>query len=255
MRTLLSSAAIGLCACALIGAPARAQDARALVARTDSLLARLDLPAARQAIEAAYRSAPKDYDVLWRLARVFVLAGDAASAKGEQDRLYRSAQAYADQAIKVNPNGAEGYVRRAAAAGKVALFKGVLDAADLVEGVKADAEKAIALNNAGPLTTAAAHYILGRTHLKLTETPRPLRMPLGLAWGSLTDATTQLKKAVDLRPGFIMYQLEYARALLKAGQGAQATPLLTAIASLPIQEPGDEERRKEAAELLRDARP
>jgi hypothetical protein len=233
-------------------APAVAQDARALIARTDSLLTRLDVAAARQSIEAAYRSTPKDYEVLWRLSRVHVLAGDASATKSEQDKLYRSAQAYADQAIKANPSGAEGYVRRAAAAGKVALFKGVLDAADLVESVKADAEKAIALNNNGPLTTAAAHYILGRTHLKLTETPRPLRMPLGLGWGSLTDATTQLKKATELRPGFIMYQLEYARALIKGGQAAQARPLLTAIATIAALEPGDEERRTEAAALLRE---
>jgi tetratricopeptide (TPR) repeat protein len=243
---------ICLAAVALIATDtASAQGAKALVSRTDSLLMRLDVAAARQSIEAAYRSAPKDYDVLWRLSRVHVLAGDASGTKAEQDKLYKSAQAYADQAIKVNPSGAEGYVRRAAAAGKVALFKGVLDAADLVESVKADAEKAIALNNNGAMTTAAAHYILGRTHLKLTETPRPLRMPLGLGWGSLADATTQLKRATELRPGFIMYQLEYARALVKGGQAAQARPLLTAIATLPAQEPGDDERRKEAAELLR----
>ncbi|MCU0650215.1 MAG: hypothetical protein MUF00_19665 [Gemmatimonadaceae bacterium] len=229
-----------------------AQDTRALVSRTDSALARLDVPAARAAIEAAYRQAPRDYDVLWRLARVFVLTGDAAP-KSAQEQLYRNAQAYADQAIKANPSGAEGYVRRAAAAGKVGLFKGVLDAADLVEAVKADAEKAIALNNAGAQTTAAAHYILGRTHLKLTETPRPLRMPLGLGWGNVADATKYLKTATELRPGFIMYQLEYARALLKGGQAPQAKALLGAIAALAVQEPGDEERKKEAADALREA--
>jgi hypothetical protein len=248
---LLHSLCRAASALAILSSAVHAQDARALVARTDSLLTRLDVASARQSIESAYRLAPKDYDVLWRLSRVHVLAGDASAAKPEQDKLYKSAQAYADQAIKANPSGAEGYVRRAAAAGKVALFKGVLDAADLVEGVKTDAEKAIALNNNGPLTTAAAHYILGRTHLKLTETPRPLRMPLGLGWGSLTDATTHLKKATELRPGFIMYQLEYARALIKGGQSAIARPLLMAIATLPAQEPGDEERRKEAVELLR----
>jgi hypothetical protein len=129
----------------------------------------------------------------------------------------------------------------------------VLDAADLVEAVKADAEKAIALNNAGAMTTAAAHYILGRTHLKLTETPRPLRMPLGLGWGNLADATKHLKAATELRPNFIMYQLDYARALLKGGQGAQAKALLGAIAGLSVQEPGDEERKKEAVEALKDA--
>lgn len=247
-RALYSALLLPVAAVALA-----AQDARSLVARTDSLLARFDVPGARQAIEAAYRTAPKDYEVLWRLSRVFVLAGDAATAKGEQDRLYKSAQAYADQAVKVNANGAEGYVRRAAAAGKVALFKGVLDAADLVESTRADAEKAIALNNNGALTTAAAHYILGRAHLKLTDTPRPLRMPLGLGWGNLADATKHLKTALDLRPGFIMYQLDYARALIKSGQGAQARPLLTAIATLPAQEPGDDARRAEAVELLRDA--
>jgi hypothetical protein len=160
----------------------------------------------------------------------------------------------AEQAIKASPTAPDGYVRRAAAAGKVALFAGVLDASDFVLQAKEDVERVIAMPNVPPVTLATAHYILGRTHLKLTDTPRPIRMPLGLGFGNLNDAQTNLRRARQLRPGFIMFELELARVLVANDQSAAARPILTAIAALPLTEPGDEVRKTEASDLLKTLR-
>ncbi len=76
-------------------------------------------------------------------------------------------------------------------------------------------------------------------------------MPLGLGFGNATDALTHLKRAAELRPGFVMFQLELARALVANDRAAEARPVLTQLVGLANQEPGDEARKREGAELLR----
>ena len=232
-----------------------AQSPAAGVTRVDSLLTASQLAPAVAVVNQALAAAPRDYEVLWRASRVRLLQGDQQPEKSKaQDKLYREALALAEQAIKANPGAPDGYLRRAAANGKVALFAGVLDAADYVVQAKEDSEKVIAMRGVPAATQASAHYILGRTHLKLSETPRPLRMPLGLGFGNAADALTHLRRATELRPGFIMFQLEHARALAANARATEATSVLQQLAALPEQEPGDDARKREAVELLRTLR-
>lgn len=53
-----------------------------------------------------------------------------------------------------------------------------------------------------------------------------------------------------MRPGFIMFQLDYARALVEDGRAAEARTILQAIASLPEQEIGDDARKRDAVALI-----
>jgi tetratricopeptide (TPR) repeat protein len=225
------------------------------IARVDTLVAAGQVAAAVTQVDQALAATPRDFEVLWRASRVRLLQGDAQPEKSKaQDKLYRDALALAERAIKANPAAPDGYLRRAAANGKVALFAGVLDAADYVVQARDDAEKVIAMRGVPPLTLASAHYILGRTHLKLTDTPRPLRMPLGLGFGNAADALTHLRRAAELRPGFVMFELELARALLANDRAADARAVLQQVPSLANQEPGDEQRKQEGAALLRTLR-
>jgi len=222
------------------------------IARVDTLLAAAQLAPAVTLVDQALAATPRDFEVLWRGSRVRLLQGDAAPEKSKaQDKFYRDALALAERAIKANGSAPDGYVRRAAANGKVALFAGVLEAVDHVLQAQDDSEKVIAMRHVPPVTLATAHYILGRTHLKLTDTPRPLRMPLGLGFGNAADARTHLRRATELRSGFVLFQLEYARALLANNDTTAAQTILLQLSSLANQEIGDEERKREGAELLR----
>ena len=223
--------------------------------RADSILATGQVAPAAPLIDQALAASPREFEVLWRASRVRLLQGDAQPAQSKaQDRLYREALALAERAIKANGAAPDGYLRRAAANGKVALFSGVLDAADFVIQTKEDTEKVLAMRNVPAVTMASAHYILGRAHLKLSETPRPLRMPLGLGFGNSSDALVHLRRAAELRPGFIMFQLDLARALIANDKSADARTVLGQIPALTEQEPGDDGRKREAAELLRSLR-
>lgn len=206
---------------------------------------------ALQSYEAALALEPNNYEVLWRISRCYVDIGEHLPAttdqeKSQQLQTYEKSLEFANKAIAANADGSMGYARRAIANGRIALFKGVWESLDLVKQTKADCEKAIALDP----NNAAACYVLGRTHMKVTEKPRILRWPLGLGWANLDESVKNYEKAISLRPEFIMYRIDCARAYIELDEYDKARAHLTAIATLPTMDEDDGQFRKEAQELL-----
>ncbi len=192
-----------------------------------------------------------NYEILWRISRSYVtiaqhLPSITDEQKTKQLEVYQQGLDYANRAVKANPNGSEGYTRRAIANGRVALFKGVWDSIDIVKQVKADCEKAIQLdsNNATP------YYVLARAHAKLCEKPKFIRWPLGLAWANLDTAAANYEKAIARRPNFIMFRLDAARTYVELEEYQKAKHHLYAITSLPTEDEDDPQYRKEASDLL-----
>ncbi len=205
---------------------------------------------ALQSYQAAIALEPNNSEALWRISRAYVDIGEHLPATTEQEKTlqlqtYEQALESANKAVAANSNGAMGYTRRAIANGRIALFKGVWESLDLVKQTKADCEKAIALDPKEP----AAYYVLGRTHMKVSEKPRIVRWPLGLGWANLDDAIKNYEKAIALRPEFIMYRLDCARAYVEQDEYSKARVHLTAIGTLPTMDEDDGQFRKEAQEL------
>lgn len=194
---------------------------------------------------------PKSYEIYWRISRCYVDIGEHYPAntdveKAKQEQTYKTAYAYADSAVKINPTGSMGYTRRAIANGRIALFKGIWENVGLVKQTKADLDKAIELDK----KNATAYYVLGRTNMKVSEKSKIVRWPLGLGWANLDDAVKNYEKAISLRPDFIMYRLDAARAFVELKQYAKAKEHLKIIPTLKTQDEDDDKFRKEAKELL-----
>ncbi len=199
----------------------------------------------------AYAADSNNYEILWRISRAYADIGEllptmTQEGKTKQLATYQKALDFAELAVKANPNASMGYTRRAIANGRVALFKGVWDSIDLVKQVKADCEKAIELDR----NNAAAYYVLGRAHAKLCEKPKIIRWPLGLSWANYDDALANYEKAIALRPTFIMYRLDAARAYTEVDEYDKAKEQLTKIATLPTENQSDNQFRREAKDLL-----
>ena len=194
---------------------------------------------------------PDNYEILWRLSRTFVDIGEHLPAKTDIEKqkqleFYEKSLDFAKKAVAANPNGAMGYTREAIANGRIALFRGIWDAIDLVKQTKADCEKAISLNTAEP----AAYYVLGRTHEKVCEKPKIIRWPLGLGWANMDDAIKNYEQSIELRPDFIMYRLDCARAYIETDEYGKAREHLKKIAALTKKDEDDDVFKNEAAELL-----
>jgi FimV-like protein len=204
-----------------------------------------------KAFEAALAIEGGNYEALWRLSRSLVDYGEHLPSNSDQEKAkqletYEKSLEYANKAINANPNGSMGYARRAIANGRIALFKGVWESLDLVKQTKADCEKAIALDG----SNAAAYYVLGRTHLKVCEKPRIVRWPLGLGWANMEESIKHFEKSIALRPDFIMYRIDCARAYIEEDEYDKARNHLTTIGKLPTADEDDDQFRKEAQELL-----
>ncbi len=206
---------------------------------------------ALEKLQQAEKLESNNYDVLWRLSRAYVDIGEHLPNKSDKEKekqleYYQKSLDYASKAITANPNLPDGYVRRAIANGRVALFKGVWSAVDFVKQTKADCEKAISLDP----NHAAAYYVLGRTHAKLCEKPKMVRWPLGLGWANMEDAIKNFEKAISLRPNFAMYRLDAARTYIELDNFAKAKEYLALTAALEKQDEDDDQFKKEAKELL-----
>ncbi|HUI30112.1 MAG TPA: tetratricopeptide repeat protein [Candidatus Acidoferrales bacterium] len=220
---------------------------------SDDLYFRFDNKGAYEVLIDANKNFPHNADVLWRLSRVEVHIGDRMPAstddqKNEQIKVYQAALSYADSAVAADPKNSMAYTYRAAANGKIALFKGVFSVAPVVKQVRDDCERAISLDP----NNSIAYYILGRTHAKLAEKPSVFRWPLGLSWGNLDDAIRFYQKAVSLDPNFVMFRLDLAKAYVTDDEYQKARDELNAIPPIPKRDEGDDSLKVEAQKILQE---
>jgi tetratricopeptide (TPR) repeat protein len=205
----------------------------------------------------AEKIAPNNHDILWRISRAFVdiaehMPDATSEQKKEQEKIYNLALEYAERSVKIAPDKTITLLRRAIANGRIALYKGVFSVSGVVNSVKEDLEKAISLNNSGPIALATSYYVLARTHSKTSEKSKLFRMPLGLGWADLDKAIEYFEKAIKLRPDFRMYRLDYAKALIKKEDNKKAIEQLEAIKNIPKYDEDDDEFLKEAEKLIKE---
>lgn len=216
----------------------------------DGLIAQNKLAEALKSIEAGLAKNAKSVELLARKSRVTALKADGVNSEEEKVKLYEEAEKIASQAVAANPNEAEGYLRRAAAKGKLGLYKGILESRSLVLDVRKDANKAIELAPAGSYNKALASYILGRVHLKLAEKPKVMRIPLGLGWASKNKGAELLKQAITMAPQSIPFHLDYAKWLIASDKKGEAKAVLNKIGTFPIFDPPDIGHKATAKKLL-----
>jgi tetratricopeptide (TPR) repeat protein len=202
----------------------------------------------------ADKLSPNNWNVLWRISRAYVDLGEKMpentdEQKAEQEKVYKKAFDYADKSVKNGPDQSITYVRRAIANGRIALFQGVFSAPGTVNDVKEDCEKAIQLGNGDNYVQALAHYVIGRTHLKVCENSYLVRLPLGLGWGDTEEAVKLLEIANKLKPNFRMFMYELAKAYVEEDEYDKAKEMLKKIEKAPKIDEDDDKVLADAKEL------
>ncbi|MFZ2324859.1 MAG: tetratricopeptide repeat protein [Ignavibacteriaceae bacterium] len=222
-----------------------AQSVEELLKSGDQYVAEFNHQKALDSYLKADKLSPNNWDVLWRISRTYVDLGEnlpdkTDEQKAEQEKIYKKALEYADKSVKLGSDKSITYVRRAIANGRIALFEGVFSAIGTVKDVKADCEKAIQLGNGDNYVQALAHYVLGRTHLKVCEKAYLVRLPLGLGWGDTGEAVRLLETAVKLKPNFRMFMFELAKAYIEEDEYDKAKDMLKKIEKAPKVDEDDD---------------
>lgn len=231
------------------------QSIEEILKEADKHVAEFNNQAALDLLLDAEKKYPDNYEILWRISRSYVdiaehMPDKTSAQKDEQENIFNKAFEYADRSVKLAPDQSITYVRRAIANGKIALFEGVFSAIGTVKDVKADCEKAIQIGNGGNYVQALAHYVLGRTHMKVCEKAYLVRLPLGLGWGDMDDAIRNLETAVKLRPNFRMFYLDLAKAYIEEDETEKAKDTLMKIEKAPAADEDDVAVLAESKKLL-----
>ncbi|HSD63384.1 MAG TPA: hypothetical protein VLB50_06280 [Ignavibacteriaceae bacterium] len=234
-----------------------AQSAESLINDGDKYTDEFNNEQALDSYLKADKISPDNWQILWRISRAYVNIGvrmpsNNSDEEDAQLAEFEKALNYSERAVKLAKDQSVVYVRRAVVNGRIALFKGVFTVGGIVNQVKEDCEKAIKLGTGDAYTIALAHYILGRTHSKVSEKWAPARAILGLGWADKDTGLKELKKAVELYPDFRMFYLELGKAYLENDDYDKAKFYFNKVLSTVKKDQEDDKVLAEAKQLLSD---
>jgi tetratricopeptide (TPR) repeat protein len=180
----------------------------------DEAYAQFDDQKALEHYLEALKLEPENYEALWKTSRAYVDIADVIPAtdkdvKQRQMKLYSDATSYARKAIVANPNDTSGHFQFAASLGKKLLLLGKKEQVDGSKQIRQEIDKAIELDRNNDL----AYHALGRWHRRMAEIGGAKRffgsiLYGGIPKGSFEESEKNLKKAVEMQPGYINHHLE-----------------------------------------------
>ena len=223
---------------AVVGAPTPLVS---VLERVDELHKRRDDRAAfteeQSLVQGALARAPRDYDVLWRAARLyFWLADDPGQSTEQRSRVGKDGWDLAERAIAVNPGRVEGHYWAAVCMGNYALGLGVVKA--LAKGMEGKFRER--LGRAEQLDRTYQHGAVdtawGRFYDRL---PWPKR--------DREQAEIHFKRAIEVNPYQLRARVYLAQSWIDQDRFADAKRLLDEVAAAPVgRYDAPEERRAKA---------
>ena len=230
---------------------------QAAVAAGDRDYARHDFEAALKAWRPALDADSSSYALLWRLARATTDRGTRARFDGDKAKAiaaFDQGAAAARRATTLEPGRKEGHLELAVALGSVALYKGGKAKLRLAHEVKAEVDRALALDE----RLHRAHHVLARWHREVAGLSfferNAARVFGGVPKGASRDAAvTHFERAIALAPDYANHHLELGRTYLELELNAKAREELKQALACPAQSPFDADYKAEARMLLRKA--
>ncbi|MEO7412649.1 MAG: hypothetical protein ABIZ81_04770 [Opitutaceae bacterium] len=202
---------------------------------------RLDSGQALEFYLKADRARPNDSTVLQKIAQQYSDLIVDLHDDAEKKRSAQIALSYAERAVALDPKNAVNVLSLAVCHGKLASFSDTRRKLEHSRQVKAEAERAIALNP----DYAWAHHVLGRWHCEVAGLSGATRWLIRAVYGRLPAASTaeairELGSAVRLEPGELAHRLELGFAYLADGQKTNARAEFIAGLAMPSRRKHDE---------------
>ncbi|MER3523589.1 MAG: hypothetical protein C4326_05845 [Ignavibacteria bacterium] len=223
---------------------------RANLVPGDDAFLRMDYPTAIEAYEKELALDANDPEVLWRLARVYVCAGEVKSYD-EAESDFRKAASYARACLRNDSTCSAGHTWLAAALGYLALEAPLHEKLRLTAEMSEEIDKAIAFDPHND----AAYSMRGSFYRALGNAGWLERKLAVLLFGSVFDggyeeAEAALKKAIELAPGVMRHPYELGILYLDWGRKDEARAMLERAAQLPLRVAIDVPRREKIRMLL-----
>lgn len=249
--------ALTLAVCAVLAARAPAAAAQRAadnaVADADVLYFAGEPVEAYELLTAHLEGSPTDYEALWRAARAAVVVGMVKVGTTAQNEWLDPAIVLGDRAVAERPDGLDGLYWRGAAEGRRALNAGNDYASRLVQSVYDDAHAILAVDS----LHGGAHNLLGRVNYEIMDLSRIERFLArllvsnrALRESSWDLAELHLRRAVELWPNNVLFQLDLGELYRRRGRNDEARTVLEQVPAMPSVHPPDDVFKETARHWL-----
>jgi hypothetical protein len=237
----------------LVALPCFGQTEKDLLAQAGKYEASLNESAAYETFKKVILINPKNYHAQWKLSELASRIGNRKPTSAEKQQFFRDGKAYAAEAIKLNPNGADGYYAMAVAMGRLALTQSGKERVNSVKEIKTHLEKALKLNP----NHSRAWHVLGKWHFEVSNLNMLEKALLKIIYGGVPPASLEnsircYEKSKTLDPNFALNYLELAKAYKRNEQKDKAIELLKKLPSIPNKSEDDATIKAKGAALLKE---
>ncbi|MFA6091654.1 MAG: hypothetical protein WCU88_04125 [Elusimicrobiota bacterium] len=183
------------------------------------------------------RSQPEDAQILWRMGRCWVRAGERKKKNAERLADFLKAKGFLDRALAADAREAQAHFWWGIAAGREGQARGILRSLFLVSPIKEHMRRTIQLDP----SHGGAHHVLGEM----------LRQIPGFAGGSKKKALAELREASRLWPNWTANYPALAQACLDVSDKACAAESLRAAFRVSVpDDPGEHDENIEDARRM-----
>lgn len=220
------------------------------VSAGDEAFLRIDYPAAIAAYEQEYTRFPDDAELLWRLARAYVCAGEVKEGE-EAERDFRAAERYARRCVGLDSTCVQGRTWLAAALGYRALHAGLMEKIELTAAMNEELDRILALDPGNDAAySMRGSYFRAFANASWLERRIAVLLFPSLPEGGYEEAEAAFKKAIALAPNVMRHHYELGVLYLDWAKPNEARQVLEHAASLPIRVALDVVRRDKIRRLL-----
>jgi tetratricopeptide (TPR) repeat protein len=250
------------CLLVLASRPGLAQTAVEHIHAGDSAFTALQPADALRHFQAAAALDSTSYEAWWKATRAIAdvakqIDGDAKADEQRRDSLYTLGRQYAEAAVRLNPQGADGHYVLAMVIGRLSRTKGSKERVRFAKVIYDEATKALDLQP----DHDAAHHVLGAWHAEVKRLSGVQRFFAKALFGggfmsaaSWDKSVEHLERAVAINPSHVYHRLELAEVYIDLDRYSKARELLASIAPLPTGDVLDPRYKQEAAALLQQIR-
>jgi tetratricopeptide (TPR) repeat protein len=198
------------------------------------------------------------YETLWKATRAIAdvakqIEGKDKAIEHRRDSMYALGRAYAEVAVRKNPEGADGHFVLAMVIGRQSRTKGSKERVKFAKVIFDEATKAVQLDS---MHDGALH-VLGAWHAEVKRLSGVQRFFAKTLFGggfmsaaSWDKAVEYLERSVAAKPNHVYHRLELAEVYVDLDRYSKARELLQTIPPLPIGDVQDTRYKQEAAALL-----
>jgi tetratricopeptide (TPR) repeat protein len=239
--------------CMLQSTLVQAQSQSELLNEAKELISNLNETAAYPKLFEAVKLNNKNIEALCLASFIAAREGNRQSDKGKRNGLFMQAKIFAESAVAQAPTNAEAHFVLVVALGRIALVSSSKEKVAISKRIKDAAEKCVSIMP----THAGGNHAIGKWHYEVARLNFAEKGAINLLFGGLPtgDINTSLvyfQKAIALKPTYLLYYLDYAKALNYTKRREDAIKQLNVLLTLKPNNQDDPGIIAEAKALLLD---